>query len=89
VPHYGKLSAGVLGARGDELLDSQVDEVGFDLSFSHFFWVAFLVEENVFPDPGQVSPFSGAAVMFQSQGVPDLIEQFFWFFVHRFLPGDE
>jgi len=53
---------------GEELLD---------FGNAHFFWMAFVVEEDVVFDPGKVSVFSAGGIMLEAKGVAVLIEEFF------------
>ena len=56
-------------------------EKGRNLRGGHVAGVAFIVEEDVTFDPLDISLFSVNGVMFSSQGVTHLVQQFFGAFV--------
>jgi len=52
-------------------------EEGLDFWVSHFFGVAFVVEDKVAFDPIEVSLFGAVGVVLGAQDVTSLIEKFF------------
>ena len=67
----------VLGGGRDVFIHGQVGEEGFDFGVAHRFGVAFVVEQDVSFDPLGVGLFGADGVLFISDGVTDLVEQFF------------
>ena len=61
------------------LFCGKVGEVCLYFLLSHFFGVAFAVEEDVAFDPFFVGLFGAVGVVFEADGVGDLVEQFFAF----------
>jgi len=57
--------------------DDELCEEGLDIWVSHFFGVAFVVEEKVVFDPVIVSLFGAVGVMLGARDVTSLIEKFF------------
>jgi len=55
----------------------EVGEEGLDFWVSHFFGVAFVVEEKVMFDPVIISLFGVVGVMLGARDVTGLIEKFF------------
>ena len=53
---------------------------------AHVFWVAFVVEEDVAPDPVFVCLFGAGGVMFDADGVAYLVEEFFRLGLHNHRP---
>lgn len=66
----------VLGGGGDVFFDGEVGEEGLDFWGAHVFGVAFAVEEDVAFDPVAVGLFGAVGVVFEAQGVGDLVEEF-------------
>jgi len=55
----------------------EVGEEGLDFWVSHFFGVAFVVEENIAVHSVEVSLFGAVGVVLGAQDVTSLIEKFF------------
>ena len=72
----------VLCGGSDVLLHGQVGEEGFDFRDAHVARVLFMVEQDVAPDPADVGLFGADRVVFEADGVADLVEEFFGAFVH-------
>jgi hypothetical protein len=53
-----------------------VGEEGLDFLHAHVFGVAFAVEEDVAFDPVFVGLFGAVGVVFEAEGVGDLVEEF-------------
>ena len=68
----------ILGGGGNLLFGCEVGEILSDLWDAHFFWVAFVMEENIVPDPLDVGVFGARGVVFDAEGVAVLIEEFFF-----------
>ena len=66
-----------VGGSGNVPFDGQVGDEGLDFLRAHVFGVALVVEENVTRDPVFVCFFGAGGVMFNADGVADLIEEFF------------
>ncbi|KKI99432.1 hypothetical protein PROH_12535 [Prochlorothrix hollandica PCC 9006 = CALU 1027] len=54
----------------------QVGEEGFNFFGSHFLGMAFVVEQNVAPNPSHITLFGFVAVMFDPDRIAHLIQQF-------------
>lgn len=67
-----------MGGGGDVAFDGEVGEEGFDFRFSHIFKMAFVVKEYEAADPLNVAFFGAIGVVFNSEGVADLVKEFFW-----------
>jgi len=61
----------VLGGGGDVPVHGQVGEKGLDFGRAHVIGVALVMEQDVTPDPVQVSGFGANGVMFEADGVVD------------------
>jgi len=57
--------------------DGELCEEGLDFWVSHFFRMAFVVEEKVAVHPVEVSLFGAVGVVLGAQDVMSLIEKFF------------
>ena len=55
----------------------QVGDESLYFLCAHVFGVALVVEENVAPDPVYVRFLGAGGIMFDADGVADLIEEFF------------
>jgi len=64
------------GGGGDLFVDGQVGEEGLDFGDAHLFGMAFVVEEDVAPDPVDVSFFGAVGVVFAAQRISHAIQQF-------------
>lgn len=69
----------VLGGGGDVLFDGEVGEEGLNFGDAHFFGVAFAVVEDVAFDPFGVGFFGAVGVVFEADGLAELLEEFGWF----------
>jgi len=67
----------VLCRSGDVFLDSQVGEIGFDLGSAHLGRVTHVVEVNVTLDPADVGLLGAIGIVFEADGITDLIQQLF------------
>ncbi len=67
----------VLGQGGDVSFAGQVGEEGSDFRGVHFGGVAFVVEEDEAAHPVDVGFFGAVGVVFDAQGVAELVEEFF------------
>ena len=63
----------VLGGGGHLIVDGQVGEKGLDFSRAHVAGVTFMVKEDVAFDPAEVACFGAVGVMFEAEGVADLV----------------
>jgi len=75
--HFYRLNVRVLDEGGDVPLDGEMVEEGLDFWVSHFFRMAFVVEEKVAVHPVEVSLFGAVGVMLGARDVASLIEKFF------------
>jgi hypothetical protein len=66
----------ILCGGGDVLFDGEVGEEGLDFWGAHVFGVTFVMEEDVAFDPVAVGLFGAVGVVFEAQGVGDLVEEF-------------
>lgn len=66
----------ILGGGGDILFDGEVGDEGLDFGGAHVFGVVFVVEEDVAFDPVFVGLFGAVGVVFETDGVGDLVEEF-------------
>ena len=69
----------VLGGGGNVLFSGQMGEEGLDFFDPHFFWVTFAVEDDVAFDPIFVCLLGTERVMLETDGIGDLVEEFFAF----------
>ena len=60
------------------MVHGQVRQVGSHFRFSHVGRVSFLVEEDEAPDPADVGLFGARAVVTESEGVANLVQEFDW-----------
>jgi len=67
----------VLGGGGDVPFGGEVGEEGLNFGCAHLCRVAFLVKEDVAPDPIQVGFFGAVGVVFEADGFAQLFEEFF------------
>jgi hypothetical protein len=72
----------VLGGGGDVFFDGEVGEEGFDFGDAHVSGVPFVMEEDVAAYPLDVGLFGLVGVVFKSEGVADLVEEFFGWGFH-------
>ena len=61
------------------MVDSQMREERANLGFSHLVRVAFTVKEVELLNPMPVSLFGSEAVVFKTNDVAELIDEFGWF----------
>jgi len=71
-------------------LNGKVRDKSLDFLGSHVFGVAFFVKEDVALDPVFVGVFGAIGVVFDADGVADLVEEFsfFWGHLRRFFHID-
>ena len=69
----------VLGGRRDGFIGGKVDKELFDFGNTHFFWVAFVVKEDVVLYLEEVGIFGTRGVMLYPEGIAILIKKFFAF----------
>ncbi len=67
----------VLGGGGEVAFGGEVGNKGLNFFGAHVFGMAFIVEEDVANDPVFVSLFGALGIMFNADGVADLLEEFF------------
>lgn len=67
----------VLGGCGNVAFDGEVGEEGADFGCAHFCRMFFVVKEDIAPRPVNVDFLGAVGVMFGTQGIRQLIEQFF------------
>ena len=58
------------------MIDCQVGEEGFDLDLTHLPWVPKMVEADEAAYPFDVALLSGIGIVFPSEYIADLIEEF-------------
>jgi hypothetical protein len=58
-------------------LNGEVGQECFDFGSPHFFGVAFMVKQNIPPNPIHVTFFSPVGIVFAANGVTDLIQKLF------------
>ena len=51
-------------------------EKGLDFGDAHFTWELFIVEQDVALDPGDVGLFGTDGLVFEPDGLSDLVEEF-------------
>jgi len=66
----------ILGGGGHIRGSGQVGEEGLDFGDAHLGRVAFMVEEDIAPDPAQVAFFGAQGIVSSAQDVFSLFEQF-------------
>ena len=66
------------GGRGFSIHNKVGNEL-IDLCHSHFARVPFIVKEDIFPHPLDVSLFGAIRVLFDANIIPELVEEFFGF----------
>lgn len=85
----------ILSGGGDLLFGCEVGKVLSDFRDAHFFWMAFIMKENVVPDPLDIGVFGARGVMLDAKGIAILVEKFFfwrflrcgsWNWLGHFLP---
>ena len=67
----------ILGRCGNVLFGGEVGEKGSNFGDAHIFGVTFVVEEDVAFDPIFVGLFRTVGVVFESNGIGNLFEEFF------------
>lgn len=67
----------VLGGCGNPFFDGKVCKEGSYLFSAHVFGMAFVVEDDVTFDPLDVGLFCAVGVMFDANGVGDLLQELF------------
>lgn len=72
----------VLRGGREGAFSGKVGNEGLYFLGAHVFGVAFFVEEDVAANPVYVCLFGAKGVMFDTDGVADLIQQFTWGFFH-------
>ena len=67
----------ILGGGRDLLCGYKVGEELPDFGDAYFFWVTFVVEEDVVFDPDDVGVFGAGGIVFDAKRVAILVEQLF------------
>jgi hypothetical protein len=75
--HFYRFNARALDEGGDFLFDGELCEEGLYFWLTHFFGVAFVVEENIAVHPVEVSLFGAVGVVLGARDAASLIEKFF------------
>ncbi|MBU0493635.1 MAG: hypothetical protein KKB13_17455 [Chloroflexi bacterium] len=73
----------ILGGRGHVSVHGQVGEEGCDLGVAHLIGVALVVKEDKAADPVHVGLFGADGIVFEADGVADLVEEFPGFLGHE------
>jgi hypothetical protein len=76
----------VLGGGGDIAFNCEVGEEGFDFGDTHFVGVTFVVEEDEAANPLNVGFFCPIGVVFEANGIADLVKELSGWVLHDVLP---